>query len=78
MCHSTTVFSGLYAQVDRKLNGDLSRDGNSPYKNQIPDLNGSTMYSSGNMYLQSYPSYDDGYGHQHSPLGNPRLIRFQF
>ncbi|OQV25698.1 putative Nephrin [Hypsibius exemplaris] len=61
--------NGLYAQVDRKLNGDLSRDGNSPYKNQMTDLNGSTLYSSGNMYMQtSYPSYDDGYGHQHSPL----------
>lgn len=52
--------------MDKKHNGDLV-DGR-PYTTQVSDGNGN-LYSDSPLYLQSYASYDDGYGHQHSPLG---------
>ncbi|XP_055338965.1 hemicentin-2-like isoform X3 [Paramacrobiotus metropolitanus] len=54
----------LYAQVDKKLNGD-TLDG-TQFKPPITDIHGN-LYSDSPLYLQSYP-YDEGYGHQHSPM----------
>ena len=52
----------LYAQVDKKLNGDYL-DASLAYKPQLPDPNGN-LYAASGLYTD-----DEGYVHQHSPTG---------
>ncbi|GAU88605.1 hypothetical protein RvY_01275 [Ramazzottius varieornatus] len=56
----------LYSQAAGNYNQSLMET-NNHYKPHMMDHNGA-VYSTGNTYMQSYPSYDEGYGHQHSPL----------